>query len=282
MWDYSDKVMDHFLKPRNVGEIENPDAEAEVGNLSCGDMLRLTLRIGEDDRIQDAKFKTYGCGSAIAAASALTEMIKGKTVGEAAAITNHHIADFLGGLPDEKMHCSVMGQEALEQAIAGYRGEESVAHEEAEGTIVCKCFGITDRTIERVVRENDLHEVDRVTHYCKAGGGCESCHGKIEEIIHDVWGDEETPVAKRPAPKKLTNIEKIRLVQETIDREIRPSLKADGGDIELVDIEGDKVLVAFRGVCADCRISPITARTVVGAKLREFVTDSLEVEVVNE
>jgi NifU-like protein len=249
MWDYTEKVKDHFMNPRNVGEIEDPDGFGEVGSLACGDALRLTFKLGEDERIRDCKFKTFGCASAIASSSALTEMVKGKTLGDAEKISNRDIAEFLGGLPEEKMHCSVMGREALAAAIANYRGEK---REKEEFEIVCNCFGISDKEIERAVRENDLHTVEQVTHYTKAGGGCEGCHPKIRDIIDRVWGQKEKkPIPAKPARgERLTNIQRMRLIEETLDREIKPALRQDGGDLELIDIEGSKVMVAMRGTCS--------------------------------
>jgi len=278
MWDYTEKVKDHFMNPRNVGEIENPDGFGEVGSLACGDALRLTFKLDEDRRIKDVKFKTFGCASAIASSSALTEMVKGKTLEEAEKISNRDIADYLGGLPEEKMHCSVMGREALAAAIASYRGEK-VEKEEFE--VICKCFGITDKEIERAVKENNLHTVEQVTHYTKAGGGCESCHPKIEAIIDKVWGEKETkPVLVKPAKgEKLTNIQRMRLIEETLEREIKPALRQDGGDLELIDIEGSKVFVALRGTCSFCPSADFTLKQYVEAKLREFVADDLSVEV---
>jgi len=278
MWDYTEKVRDHFMNPRNVGEIDDPDGFGEVGSLACGDALRLTFKLDEDRRIKDVKFKTFGCASAIASSSALTEMVKGKSLEEAEKITNRDIADYLGGLPEEKMHCSVMGREALAAAIANYRGEK-VEKEEFE--VVCKCFGITDMEIERAVRENNLHTVEQVTHYTKAGGGCESCHPKIEAIIDNVWGEKEKkPVLAKPAKgEKLTNIQRMRLIEETLEREIKPALRQDGGDLELIDIEGSKVLVALRGTCSFCPSADFTLKQYVEAKLREFVADDISVEV---
>jgi len=117
---YSEKVMDHFMNPRNVGEIENPDGVGEEGNPTCGDAMRITIKV-EGDKIVDAKFKTFGCGAAIAVSSMVTEMVKGKTLDEALAITKQGIADELGGLPPQKMHCSVLGSDALKKAIEDYR-----------------------------------------------------------------------------------------------------------------------------------------------------------------
>ena len=283
MWEYTDKVRDHFFNPRNVGEIEDPDGVGEVGSLACGDALRLTFKLDKNGRIVDAKFKTFGCASAIATSSVLTELIKGKTIEEAMKVTNREIADYLGGLPEQKMHCSVMGREALEAAIANYRGGDKTKRE-IEGNIVCTCFGVTDKEIERVVRENDLTTVEQVTNYCKAGGGCGGCHGEIEKIIERVQG-ERVKEQMLPPPRqggKLTTIQKIQLIQQTINEQIRPALRAHGGNIELIDVVGDKVIIAFRGMCAQCKISDFTMKDVVEAKLREFVSESLYVEEDSE
>ena len=282
MWDYTDKVKDHYMNPRNVGEINDADAVGEVGNIVCGDALKLSLKIDKkDERIMDAKFQTFGCGSAIASSSALTEMIKGKSLSEAEKITNQDIADYLGGLPQEKMHCSVMGREALEAAIARYRGKE-VVREEEEGKLVCQCFGVTDKKIEKVIRENNLTTVEQVTNYTKAGGGCGACIPKIEDILKEIRGKKEgEPVEKKAAPRKgLTNIQKMQLIQETIEKSIRPQLQRDGGDIELIDIDGPRVLIALRGMCANCVAAEATIKGQVEARLREFVDENIIVEEV--
>lgn len=276
MWEYTDKVKEHFLNPRNVGKIEDPDGVGEVGSLACGDALKLTFKLDDQERIQEAKFQTFGCASAIASSSALTEMIKGKTLEEAGQITNQDIADYLGGLPKEKMHCSVMGRDALEKAIAHYRGQPEVP---VEGEVVCECFGITDKEIERAVRENGLKTVEDVTGYTKAGGGCESCHEKIEEIIAQVHGEAKPPEKGRP--KRLTNIEKIKQIEEALEREIKPSLKKDGGDIELVDVDGGTVLVKLKGTCASCSAAEVTLKHYVETKLRDLVASDLIVEEVD-
>jgi len=276
MWEYTEKLKDHFFNPRNVGEVENPDGTGEVGSLACGDALKLTFKLDENGKIQDAKFKTFGCASAIATSSVLTEMIKGKTLTEAAKITNKDIAEYLGGLPEQKMHCSVMGREALEAAIENYNSGGRKKHELA-GKIVCTCFGVTENEIERVIRENDLTTVEEVTNYCKAGGGCGGCHGEIEKIIEKVQG-EKAKVITAPKPAKrgrLTNIQKIQLIQQTINEQIKPALRAHGGNIELVDVEQNKVIVAFRGMCAQCKMAEFTMKEIVEAKLREFVSNDL-------
>ena len=279
MWEYTDKVKEHFFNPHNVGEIENPDGVGEVGSLACGDALKLTFKLDENGKIKDARFKTFGCASAIATSSVLTDMLKGLTIDEAAKITNKDIADYLGGLPEQKMHCSVMGREALEAAIENYRtgGRKK---RELEGKVVCTCFGVTENEIERVIRENNLTTVEQVTNYCKAGGGCGGCQGEIEKILEKIQGDKAGQLFET-APRwagRLTNIQKIQMIQQTINEQIRPALRAHGGNIELIDVEGDKVIVAFRGMCAQCMLTEFTMKDVVEAKLREFVSEELFVE----
>lgn len=274
MWEYTDQVKEHFLNPRNVGLVDDPDGTGDVGSLACGDALKLTFKLGDDKRIKEAKFQTFGCASAIASSSALTEMIKGLTLEEAAKVSNEDIAEFLGGLPKEKMHCSVLGREALEAAIADYQG---VVLPMAEGEVICECFGVTDVEIRRAVEESNLQSVEEVTNFTKAGGGCGKCEERIQDLI-----DEVRHTAPKPIPmggvKRMTNIQKIKMIEELFDREIRPTLKKDGGDIELVDVDGDFVIVSLRGACASCAKSQTTLKDYVEKKLREQVLDSLIVE----
>jgi NifU-like protein len=275
MWDYSDKLKDHFFNPRNVGEIEQPSGVGEVGSLACGDALRLYVKVNDDGIIEEATFKTFGCGSAIASASALTEMIKGKSVEEASRITNQDIADFLGGIPPEKMHCSVMGREALEAALNNYKGL-SPSMEQA-GKVVCKCFGVTEEEIRRVARENRLETVEDVTHYTKAGGGCGQCKPEIEKILAEVLAERQKE-RRKPAGRPITNLQRIKLIEDALEREIRPALRTDGGDIDLVDVDGNRVIVALRGACAHCIGSEATLTGYVEKKLRELVDPELVLE----
>ena len=278
MWDYTDKVLDHFRNPRNVGMIEKPDGVGTVGSLACGDALTLMFKLGADQRIAEVKFKTFGCASAIASSSALTEMVIGKTVEEAARITNQQIAEYLGGLPEQKMHCSVMGREALEAAIHNYRTGETVVRDLHDEKIVCACFGVSENEVLRVVRENSLTTVEQITNFCKAGGGCGQCKPELQALLDQVEAERQ---ALRSAPKsdrKLTNLQRIQMIQDVIEREIRPILRRDQGDLELVDIDGPRVVIAFRGMCAGCQSAELTRRGLVEAKLRELVSGDIVVE----
>ena len=276
MWEYTDKVTDHFKNPRNVGAVEHPDGEGIVGSLACGDALRLTFKLDAEKKICEAKFQTFGCASAIASSSALTEMLIGKTIEEAELITNKDIIDYLGSLPKQKVHCSVMGREALEAAIYNYRTGKKF-DKKLEGEVVCHCFGATDKEIEKLAREQHLTTVEDITNACKAGGGCGQCIPEIEAIIHRVMGEEKT---KTEQPAKLTQLQKIKLSEETIDRQVRPILRRDGGDLELHDVDGDRVLVKFVGACVSCPVSSVTLKDVVETQLREAVSDDIVVEAV--
>jgi NifU-like protein len=295
MWDYSETVMEHFYHPKNQGAMEDANETGiavvfgEVGSIACGDALRLHLKIEvEADKILDARFQTFGCTSAIASSSALTEIIKGLTLDDALNISNQDIAEFLGGLPEAKMHCSVMGQEALEAAIYKYRGIEIEHHEEDEGRLVCSCFGVSDNRIRRVVIENNLTTVEQVTSYVKAGGGCSSCAAEIEDLIAAVQLEKETTATRVAAEialaqergRTLTNVQKISLIQ-TVLQEVRPVLIADGGDVDLYDVEGDIVKVVLKGACGTCDSSMATLKNAIEVRLRERVLPNLVVEAVS-
>lgn len=292
MWDYSEKVLELFYNPINQGAIDDPAGPdvavvyGEVGSIACGDALRLHLKIQPStDSILDARFQTFGCTSAIASSSALTEIIKGHTLDEALHITNQDIADFLGGLPEAKMHCSVMGQEALEAAIYKYRGIEVEHHEDDDGTLVCACYGITEKKIKRAIAENDLTTVEQVTNYVKAGGGCGSCLAGIEDLLLEATATvnvaAELAIAKQQAtPTPLTNLEKIMRIQQVIEEEVRPVLIADGGDVSLHDVQGDRVLVKLYGACGSCASSTETLKYAIEAKLQRLVLPTLTVEAI--
>jgi NifU-like protein len=304
MWDYTDKVMEHFHNPRNQGAItEKAKGEeivtGEVGSIACGDALKLHLKIDEATQtIKEARFQTFGCASAIASSSALTELLKGIKVEEALKLTNKEIAESLGGLPEEKMHCSVMGQEALEAAIYKYKGIPLETHEDDEGNLICRCFGVSDTKIKRIIRENNLTTAEQITNYVKAGGGCSSCLPDLDDLLYEfaiekeksvevatkAWNSNDSYSLPSTPPtqstKPLTNLQKITLIQQVIDQEIRPILAEDGGDMELFDVEGDVVKVILQGACSGCASSTETLKLAIEATLKERVLPSLIVQAV--
>lgn len=298
MWDYSDKVLEFFYNPKNQGVLEDKGetgvkvAVGEVGSIACGDALRLHIKVDEDtNKILDARFQTFGCTSAIASSEALVELVKGKTLDEALEISNQDIAEYLGGLPQEKMHCSVMGQEALEAAISNYRGIPIAAHDEDdEGAIICTCFGITEPKIRRIAEENKLTTAEEVTNFIKAGGGCGTCLATIDDIIIDIQRSFDYKSNTKSTnsnsgslvgDKLLTPVQKIALIQKVLDEEVRPILIADGGDVELYDVEGDSVKVTLQGACGSCSSSFATLKHAIEAKLRERISNNLVVEAIN-
>ena len=269
MWNYSEKVKDHFFNPRNAKVLADANAVGDVGSISCGDALRLMLKVNpETEIIGDAGFQTFGCGSAIASSSALTEMVIGKPIADAAKISNQDIADYLDGLPAEKMHCSVMGREALEAAIANFRGEVWCDDDHEEGVLICKCFAVDEGKIVRAVKENGLKSLSDVIHYTKAGGGCSACHEKIEQVLEKVLAEAPcaearvTAVVSERSPV-APNIDLSQKGEEwqtivAVLEEMRPRLQADGGDVTLISVSGNKVEVALSGNCMGCMMTDMT------------------------
>jgi NifU-like protein len=228
--------------------------------------------------VEDIKFKTFGCGSAIASASILTELCKGKTLEELRHISNKDIADALDGLPKEKMHCSVMGEEALEAAISFYETDGKVTTPpQKDGRVVCHCFGITDKEIEKAVVENGLKTLADVTNFTKAGGACGKCHKEIQSMIDKLTGAAQ--VVENKAPIRMTTLQKIDKIREVIASDVRPILAQDGGDCELVDVDGNDVYVELIGHCKGCAFSNNTLVSVVEKKLREKISDQLNVKL---
>ena len=250
------------------------DAIGIAGSLSCGDQLKIYLKI-KDGIVTDAKFQTFGCGSAVASSSMLTEMIIGKTIDEVKKITNKDIADKLGGLPPEKMHCSVMGYEALEDALKNYGHDDMVdlddlREEAVREKIVCTCFNVTENLIWDAIKQNGLKTVEEVTNYTKAGGACGKCKALIQDIIDTYYHKEEKPV-------QLTAAQKIIRINNIIEKTISPELQKDGGDITLIDVDGNKVMVKLRGKCSGCKNSVHTLKSFVETTLKDTVDKNIEV-----
>jgi NifU-like protein len=285
MWDYSEKVKEHFFSPRNAKAVVDANGIGNVGSLSCGDALQLTLRVNPiSEMIEDAGFQTFGCGSAIASSSALTEMIIGKHIDDALQVTNQDIADYLEGLPPEKMHCSVMGTEALQAAVANYRGE-SLPEDHDEGELICKCFAIDDELIKRVVTQNKLQSLEQVIQYTKAGGACASCHEKIEWVLEDLLKNTDQAFIASASqtmtnkPKKLTTVARIRIIEGVIE-ELRPIIEEHGGVISLSDIEDNMVFVSMSGACSGCGLAGSTI-AMLEDKISQAMGESITVYPVN-
>lgn len=184
---YPDRVNDHFLNPRNTGVVEEAEAVGEAGSVLCGARLCLSLKVDEgSQRITDAKFRATGCGYLIASASALTETLKELAIGRAATLPQSAVTDWFEEFPQERKQCARLCQEALLSALRSYH---DTAREEWTGdeALICTCFGVSEKMIERVVKDHSFHTVKEVTRACHAGGGCQSCHPLIVDIIEDYW-----------------------------------------------------------------------------------------------
>jgi len=315
-WNYSQKTTDLFMaavqgKPgTHLGEIEEPDGFGEHGSIACGDALRFTFRVDRDpddpskDHITEARYLTFGCTSAIAASEALCAIIEegDYTPIKALEITNQDIVDYLEGLPQAKIHCSVMGAEALEAAVFNWAQKRGVdlaelgvdisRDEQEEGRLVCTCFGLTEPYIERKIEELELKTIADITNAIKAGGACMSCHhtpGGLQDILNKVWGQQPTafkelpilPMARDPKkaepPREMSPFKFAKLVETVLTEAVRPQLARDGGDIEIVDIKDQIIYVGLTGACSDCMGSTNTIKMLVEQALKDRIDERIRV-----
>ena len=307
-WQYSEKTKRIFMdavqgKPgTHLGEIEDADGVGQHGSIVCGDALKFTFRVKKDpdplkDVITEAKYLTFGCTSAIAASEALCALIEGHnlTPVQALQIKNQDIVDFLEGLPQQKIHCSVMGAEALEAAVVDWaqkRGVDLAAlgvkltgeSADDDGRVVCKCFGVTEPYLRRKIKELNLRTIDDIVSALKAGGMCGACRyapGGLQDILNETWGTGEpapTTVAAEPvAEEGMSPFQRYRKSEKMIDETVRPVLKGDGGDIELVDIKDWTVYCGLRGACAGCMGASRTLQLIVERTLKDQVDERIRV-----
>lgn len=310
-WEYSDKVLQLFMDAvqgkagTHMGEISDPDGFGEHGSIVCGDALRFFFRVKRDpvdptrDLIIQARFLTFGCTSAIATSEALCALLEEqqKTPIEALQVTNQDLIEYLGGLPPEKIHCSVMGAEALQAAVIDWAGKrnvdlgpflpEQMRPKEAEGRLVCKCFSVTEPYLLRKIKELDLHNIEQVTAALKAGGACRSCHyapGGLQDLLDQCWGKQtnegrsaDSSVARDSPKSPQSPWQRGKKIEETIEREIRPYLQREGGDIELIDIKEDLVYCRLTGACSNCQGAEQTLHKVVEKRLQDQVDKHLRV-----
>jgi NifU-like protein len=313
-WEYSEKTKQLFMdavqgKPgTHLGEIENPDGIGEHGSIACGDAMRFTFRVKRhpSDPIQDviteAKYLTFGCTSAIASSEALCDIIEKGTYTPITAlkIRNSDIVQYLQGLPEQKIHCSVMGADALEAAVFNWAQRRGVDlkklgvdvhdQETEEGRIVCKCFSLTEPYIRRKIRELNLRTIPQITNAIKAGGGCASCHhvpGGLQDLLDQVWGGQAevpagtvlpplSPVEVKSEPE-FSPYQFAKKVERVVEEYVRPSLKMDGGDVEIMDIKGTLVYCNLKGACAHCAGASQTLKMMVERILKDQVDERIRV-----
>jgi NifU-like protein len=314
-WNYSKKTTDLFMAAvsgqpgTHLGEIENADGIGEHGSIACGDALRFTFRVErhpEDpklDRIIEARYLTFGCTSAIAASEALCAIVEERNLTpiEALEITNQDIVTYLDGLPQAKIHCSVMGAEALEAAVFNWAQKRGVnltelgidiSHDEQEeGRLVCTCFGLTEPYILRKIEELELKTIADITGAIKAGGGCMACHhtpGGLQDLLDRVNGVPPTmmkqlpvlPMARAPKaqpPLEMSPYKFAKKIEEVLETYVRPQLAKDDGDIEIIDIKDTKVYCTMRGACATCVGSQNTIKMLVEQALKDRVDQRIQV-----
>jgi NifU-like protein len=311
LWEsYSNKVNDRMLNPRHLGEITEAEAAARGARLVtadwgaevCGDAIRAFWAVETaTNMILDARFKTFGCGTAIASSDMMCEMIIGKTVDEALKITNIDVERALrdeatkAAIPPQKMHCSVMAYDVIRKAASTYKGVDMESLEQEN--IVCQCARVSLRTIKEVIRINDLKTVEDITRYTKAGAFCKSCirpggHEArthyLVDILRDVRSEmERERMRETVEPKSFTAmslIQRHKAVEKVLDEKVRPSLLRDGGNIEVVDMkeaEGvTQVFIHYLGACRGCPSAAIGTLDFIEEFLKKELDESVQVLTV--
>lgn len=269
IWDeYSNQVVNRMNNPKHQGEITEERAKelnaklivADFGAESCGDAVRLYWAVDEaSDKILESKFKSFGCGTAIASSDVMAELCIGKTVDQAVKITNIDVEFALRdnpetpAVPPQKMHCSVMAYDVIKKAAAEYKGVDMESFEEEQ--IICECARVSLATLKEVIRINNLTTVEQITDYTKAGAFCKSCikpggHEEKEiylvDVLKDVRAEMEQDKLKTAADAsasgtlsfdKMTLVQRIKAIDSVLDSDIRPMLVMDGGNMEIIDIK---------------------------------------------
>lgn len=311
LWDaYSNKVTTLMNNPQHQGEIFPEEAEAhgnklivaDFGAESCGDAVRLYWEVDpKDDKIVNSKFKSFGCGTAIASSDVMTELCIGKTVQEAVKITNIDVEFALRddadtpAVPPQKMHCSVMAYDVIKKAAGMYLGVDEDTFEEE--LIVCECARVSLNTLKEVIKLNDLTTVEQVTDYTKAGGFCKSCikpggHEDREYYLVDILDDtrKEMDAEKLAAAadagltgdfETMTLVQKIKAIDSVVDENIRQFLVMDGGDMEVIDVktsdENIDVYIRYLGACNGCASSSTGTLYAIESALKEKLSQKIRV-----
>ena len=314
IWEeYSQKVQDLMNNPKNQGELTEEDAKrlggelivADFGAESCGDAVRLYWIVDpKTDKIIDAKFKSFGCGTAIASSDTMVELCKGKTVDEAVKITNIDVEKAMRDEPDtpavppQKMHCSVMAYDVIKKAASLYKGVDMESFEEE--IIVCECARVSLQTIKEVIKLNDLKSVEEITDYTKAGAFCKSCikpggHEEREyylvDILADVRREMEEEKLKEAAEKQasgeeipfndMTLVQKIKAIDSVIDESVRQFLIMDGGNMEVLDVKQNgqytDVYIRYLGACSGCASSTTGTLYAIESTLKEKLDPNIRV-----
>jgi len=314
IWEeYSQKVQELMNNPRNQGELTEEDAKrlggelivADFGAESCGDAVRLYWIVDpKTDKILDAKFKSFGCGTAIASSDTMVELCKGKTVDEAVKITNLDVEKAMRDTPDtpavppQKMHCSVMAYDVIKKAASLYKGVDMDSFEEE--IIVCECARVSLQTLKEVIKLNDLKTVEEITDYTKAGAFCKSCvkpggHEEREyylvDILADVRKEMEEEKLKEAAEKQasgeqipfndMTLVQKIKAIDSVIDESIRQFLIMDGGNMEVLDVKQNgqytDVYIRYLGACSGCASSTTGTLYAIESTLKEKLDPNIRV-----